>query len=517
MKFSTRFFKLLLLFYSISQLLQAQQLAQLPVKLIENNKQVSAQTLDKTATLAKIGSVVDIYDNLLEEGKWETVNNGKKRCILAYTSPDVQAINLYFIDVKLPKGSTLKLKGNYRNQEIGPYQAEHVNNQILSSSFVYGDYVEVIFEVDEEYISQTNIIIEAAGLAVRNVLPKDIRKDFGDASSCNVNISCEEGDLWEQVGRSVVRILIRNGNAIGWCSGVIVNNTQQDFTPYILSAMHCGLNEATEEIIPQRNFDQWIFFFNYETSDCTGAFSAGDISEQIMIGADLISHSDDIGGETGSDFLLLRLKNNIPQSFAPVFAGWSNAEQIVSDGVSIHHPQGDVKKISTFSSSIESSQFSQNSSIRNTHWRVVWTQTENGFGITEGGSSGAPLFNNAGQVIGTLTGGLSNCNRTQGFDLFGKVAFHWRSNGSSSQRRLVNWLDPVGLNITSFPSVDYSGNIVTNTENNFVVERLNVFPNPVNDWVNIEIPQSIQKLVVVEYGASIQVAPIGTFGSFSKK
>ena len=41
----------------------------------------------------------------------------------------------------------------------------------------------------------------------------------------------------------------------------------------------------------------------------------------------------------------------------------------------------------------------------NTAFTVGWVSNANGWGVTEGGSSGSPLFNSNGLQIGTLTGG----------------------------------------------------------------------------------------------------------------
>jgi PKD repeat protein len=82
-------------------------------------------------------------------------------------------------------------------------------------------------------------------------------------------------------------------------------------------------------------------------------------------------------------------------------------------------------------------------STPNTHWRIVWSSNANGYGVTEGGSSGSPLFNNsAGRIIGTLTGGGANCNAQTAPDSYGKIAYHWTSNGAANNRRLKPFLDP---------------------------------------------------------------------------
>jgi PKD repeat protein len=83
-----------------------------------------------------------------------------------------------------------------------------------------------------------------------------------------------------------------------------------------------------------------------------------------------------------------------------------------------------------------------------THWETYWTETANGYGVTEGGSSGSPLFNITGQVVGTLTGGGSYCSSPELSDFFGKISYGWQSNGTADSNQLRPWLDPAGTSAT---------------------------------------------------------------------
>jgi PKD repeat protein len=81
---------------------------------------------------------------------------------------------------------------------------------------------------------------------------------------------------------------------------------------------------------------------------------------------------------------------------------------------------------------------------------VTWTANANGHGVTEGGSSGSPLFDNSGNIIGTLTGGSSYCTALSAPDQYGKMAFHWANNGTTAIEQLKPWLDPANLNVLVF-------------------------------------------------------------------
>jgi hypothetical protein len=94
----------------------------------------------------------------------------------------------------------------------------------------------------------------------------------------------------------------------------------------------------------------------------------------------------------------------------------------------------------------------------NQHWRVDWSPQNNGTGlmvtaVTEGGSSGSPLFDQNHRIIVQLSGGPSVCSGTQLWDFYGRFDLSWTGGGTNATR-LSNWLDP-----------NNTGAITTNTTN----------------------------------------------------
>jgi hypothetical protein len=173
-----------------------------------------------------------------------------------------------------------------------------------------------------------------------------------------------------------------------------------------------------------------------------------------MAGASLLANA----GTSGSDFKLLLLDQEVPENYNPYFNGWNNLDESSSSGVTIHHPSGDVKKISTYTQPLLSSSWASGDE---THWQVYWATTENGHGVTEGGSSGAPIFNDEGLVIGTLTGGLAACDDGGGGpgtgpdkpDYYGKFSFSWQMNGPDPNQGLKSWLDPDNTGVTELHGI----------------------------------------------------------------
>ena len=233
----------------------------------------------------------------------------------------------------------------------------------------------------------------------------------------------------------------------GWCSGSLVNNVAQDCKPLMLTALHCGVNSTTT------HFNQWKFYFKYESPNCTNPGTAGTLDDYFITGSVKLSSSNDGGGTSGSDFLLLQMGTLANQAttittlktanFNAYWNGWDANNTVTNAGASIHHPAGDIKKISTFSTNLVSSGWNGNG--LQSHWRVQWSANSNGHGVTEGGSSGSPIFKtNSGNsvIIGTLTGGASFCTALTAQDYYGKVSYHWTSNGTPANEQLKTHLDP---------------------------------------------------------------------------
>jgi hypothetical protein len=294
----------------------------------------------------------------------------------------------------------------------------------------------------------------------------------GNAGNCEVNVYCPEGDSWREQKQGVVRIQVKKLGALYWCTGSLVNNTRQNKKPYILTADHCGFSATTNDL------SQWIFYFNFEAPSCT---YAGYVSpKESITGAKTKAHGGD-SGDNGSDFYLVLLNQSIPDTFHAYLNGWDRKDTASNAGVGIHHPQGDVKKISTYTDPLVSTNYMGGPVV--SHWKVVWAGTSSGHGVTEGGSSGSPIFNNQGLIVGSLTGGYSMCDSgsLDSPDYYGKMSYSWASNGTDSTKRLDYWLDPDNTGVTYLPGTTLG------IENKTGNPGLSLFPNPFTDRLNLSM------------------------------
>jgi hypothetical protein len=404
-------------------------------------------------------------------------------------SPNAKAMGLYFSNFRLPKGATMHIYSADYTRIIGGFGAHNNHESGLFSTEPIASDALII-----EYFEPKNA--DFAGTftldGVGHIYEFERRggRDFGDSESCQVNINCSEGNGRTTSRDATARILVKVGADVGWCSGTMVNNVAQDCAPYLLTALHCGTT-ASDVITTAADINQWIFYFNYQASGCTTP--ASEPSSQTLTGAVVRAHSNDGGGNTGSDFLLLELNSNPPSNYSVYYAGWRNTNTAAANGYSIHHPAGDIKKISTFSTTAVSSAWG---AAVGSHWEVGWVATTNGTGVTEGGSSGSGLFNSSHELIGTLTGGASSCQTLNGDDAYGKMSYHWSSNGLTSARRLSDWLDPNNTGATSLAGT-YTPCAVGVDRIAVEANNLRIFPNPTRTGIfNIECALDAQIQIV---------------------
>ena len=245
----------------------------------------------------------------------------------------------------------------------------------------------------------------------------------GASGSCNIDVACREHGDKPQV-RSVGMLLTDDHQR--YCSGALINNANGDGKQYFLTANHCVFSDVS----------YFIVGFNYQYEKCypqgvNKAVKREPIA-QLVQGLRLVSQWEK------TDYALLEIKEPIPDSYNVYLAGFDLSEQPASDVHAIHHPSGDVKKISTFKGSLHAASWSEGPTM-SFHLQVpAWTE-----GVTERGSSGSPLFTKDGLIIGHLRGGQSSCEYPTGYDLYGGIAYDW-SKPERADDRLSKYLNPGG-------------------------------------------------------------------------
>ena len=433
-----------------------------PISLGSNFKSLSTQDqVVKTVNLPKVDLKKVLEDdlendygnrfavpvhvdfNLKNSGKWTKLSNGDKLWRLKIHSEGALSLRVLFEKYYLPEGAKLYIYDDSYQTILGAFTSRNnktsgkLGTDIINASSITLEYYEpakvknqgeiIIKRVDHGYkkitFDKNTLLQKSGGTAL----------GFEDSNSCNININCTQGNDWQDEKRGIVLIVLNDANGSDWCTGSLINNTTQDATPYVLSADHC------EDGGGQSFIDSWVFVFNYEAPGCTNPASA-PLRSQSMSGATIVSQSGT------SDFLLLELSTSIPFEYDAYFNGWNRSDADQTLTTCIHHPSGDIKKISVDNDQTTTTGIQSNTVIPNgDFYRVVWDE-----GTTEGGSSGSPLFNTSGQIIGQLFGGFAACNATSEPDWYGKISSSWGGEGSSDTQ-LSNWLDPINQGSMSLP------------------------------------------------------------------
>ncbi len=394
----------------------------------------------KQGGLRKIGESISVDINLNNSGTWEELPNGDRIWRLKLVADDALALGVYYNHFWLPAGARLFLYNEDKTKIIGAFtEVDNPESGLFATELLPGSTTIMEYYEPSRTKGKSVISISEVSYVYRDYYFRNGQKAFGDSQSCEVNVNCSEGASWQDQKTGVARISIKIGTGYYWCSGTLLNNQRQDCTPYFLTADHCGEGASAADM------NQWIFYFNYESATCPNP--TAEPTSNTLTGCTLKANGG-TGGSTGSDFYMIQL-NQTPTAFNPYFNGWDRTNTASTSGFGIHHPSGDIKKISTYTSALTTTGW--NGSGLQSHWQVFWAATANGQGVTEGGSSGSPIFNSAGLVVGDLTGGGSDCSNLTAPDDYGKLYYSWDLNGTTAATRLKDWLDPdnTGVNTVS--------------------------------------------------------------------
>lgn len=382
---------------------------------------------------------------LRNAGQWIELADGGRLWRLQVRSKEALALILLFDRFYLPPGATLHAYGPDRKQVIGPYSRK---DNRMKGQFVLGplngetailEYYEPasvkgqgqlhLFRLDHAYHRDNLKAFEKNLNRVSDI-------GFDTSLPCNKNVNCPEGANVQDQKRAVCRIMMILEEGTGFCTGTLMNNTNEDGTPYVLTAFHCQ-----DGFTPM--YDMWRFDFQYEAMGCeTPGAEPVPFSIQGCVQR---------SGRRENDFLLLETSAALPLAAHPFFAGWNRAETAPQRGTILHHPNGDIKKVALDNdpAKIHPASIAWNNEVTTPashHFELVYDE-----GTFELGSSGAALLDQDNRVVGQLHGGFNSCSETTGY--FGRFSLAWEGGGTP-ETRLKDWLDPAGTDVMTFDGVE---------------------------------------------------------------
>ncbi len=304
------------------------------------------------------------------------------------------AVRLRLTGLALPRGYELYVY-NPGGQAFGPYRARGTGE--LWSHTLFGP--EAIVQLrhrpaaaDRTAGAPAFRIEEVGYVGPRFLLPARLGwgAEFGEAfcsfnEPCVLNAECPGTDPAVNAARdAVAHILFPSGGFLYICSGGLLADTDaMTDRPLFLTANHCisKNNEATG----------MEAFFQF-TTPCGDACYDPEGVVPSTLGAVILSKGK------RSDYTLMELNEPAPGGSA--FLGWNSTAVAFTNGMPLYrisHPAGAPQAYSA--QQVDTTKGTCGGWPRGNY--IYSTDTVGG---TEGGSSGSPVVNGAGQVVGQLTG-----------------------------------------------------------------------------------------------------------------
>jgi len=344
-------------------------------------------------------------------------------------------------------------------------------DEMLGTWMVAGESVWIEYKEPKDVVGQGTLVLGRVVHGYRSITDIDIQqKALNDSGDCNQDVDCPVGSdfdpLKDRLKRSVAFIIMQGFV----CTGALINNTNSDGAPYFLTANHC--NAGSEST--------WAFRFNWispNPSCSTTTPSTDAVVNHTTSGATRLAVNSE------SDFRLLRLDGGLDSTWDLEFAGWDRSGNVPSGSVvGIHHPSGDIMKVCRENDPLTKRVIDFNGNSTAEMWNVAdWD-----LGVTEQGSSGSPLFDANGRIIGQLAAGLAACagtNDNNDFDVYGRFDVSW-DFGTTDDTRLSNWLDPLNTGQMTLNALS-QGNDPIPPGGGDTKKEIVLFPNPTEGMLMI--------------------------------
>lgn len=423
---------------------------------------------------------IETHVSMQDHGSWLMDASGGYVWRCTISSRGAVSLGLRLDNYQLPSGASLYLYGSDGRVYGAFTEINNNDRQTLQIAPISGSSVTLEYELPHGHRPSTQMResfrVGRVSYGFRDVLGmrRIDRQTYGFAygepyydftHSWLSRLACAPNILaypeYAKQGRSVVLMVV---DGVSVATGALINNTRRDGTAYLLTSAHCiNQNYQREKDLPSvhRTAAEAVFFFGFDSP--LPHLNIRPSEEKSLSGAEVVAYDPE------SDMALLRITGlpadmdgvkRIPASYNPFFSGWSRETSPAAPYVGIHHPRATTKRYSEVEdTSLSIEDYTVRLGYDDTtgedlykswvgkHWHVSrWL-----VGTTSGGSSGSPLFDGSGRIIGALTGGSSSCSNPRN-DYYWAIHRTWV--GSSALASLRPYLDPDNTGATTLEGYD---------------------------------------------------------------
>ena len=290
---------------------------------------------------------------------WELQPNGNLRWRFAVEvqnpSPDDTVklhVNAAFSLYKMPVGGSMRILSPDGSTVHGPYTHRHnFAHEQLWTPIIPALGIVVDVEIPPEKEDEFQLVFKQLNINSDDPIAPSSMK----GKLCFIDAVCSEGDDWGPQKRAVGWFTI-NGRT--QCSGTLIANTDNDYTPYFITASHCGNDEEKGGNWWELYSHTIVVYWNFENSTCRPTEVAGNnyygdgrYTNATVGGAEVVAWWSAKGSTNSdkprSDTVLLKLNAPPDPSYATYFAGF-DARDITDfqrGMTSISHPSSTEKRL----------------------------------------------------------------------------------------------------------------------------------------------------------------------------
>ncbi|MCP4216894.1 MAG: trypsin-like peptidase domain-containing protein [bacterium] len=370
---------------------------------LEAMEKYSCESCGTMNQKVRVGITKPISFNLQLNSKTLSSTSDRGRVwTVAAASKDATALRLHLKNVSLPEGAALYIY-NLEGSAFGPYTGRGPNNNgEFWTNTVTGSVAYLQLHLDESFteIAACNFeVADVAHMGPKFILPFVQKPNLAmiDAeinqveNICSFNASCVEDASCYNVSavssakNAVAHMQFVSGAYVYICSGGLVADTDSSSTiPYFLTANHC-ISKGSEA-------SSLECYWQFKTSSCNGSCYDPVGAVPRTTGSSIVKTS------STSDYCLLELSETPPSGSA--YLGWNSSPVANTSNYSLYrisHPGGAPQAYSHHK--VDTSTGTCGG------WpRGGWIYSEDIDGATEGGSSGSPVVNSSGEIVGQLSG-----------------------------------------------------------------------------------------------------------------